>query len=91
MPTEVDAFSPQESGCVPSTPSNIYQDGFRQAMRATYLLDQLLEVLAAPESEAKQTHLQELDNSIQVFLTMTMQRFPMASGVYCGGISIAIR
>ncbi|KAL5046500.1 hypothetical protein BDW71DRAFT_64130 [Aspergillus fruticulosus] len=91
MPTEVDAFSSRENESVPSTPSNVYQDGFRQAMRATYLLDRLLGVLAAPESEIKQTHLKELDKSIQVFLTMTMQRFPMASGVYCGGISIAIR
>ncbi|KAL6230657.1 hypothetical protein BDW75DRAFT_234225 [Aspergillus navahoensis] len=91
MPTEVDAFSSRENEGVPSTPSNVYQDGFRQAMRATYLLDRLLKVLATPESDTKQTHLKELDSSIQAFLTMTMQRFPMASGVYCGGISIAIR
>ncbi|KAL4900404.1 hypothetical protein BDW74DRAFT_182733 [Aspergillus multicolor] len=91
MPKEVNAFSCRESESVPSTPSNVYQDGFRQAMRATYLLDELLEVLKAPESSTKQRHLDDLDKSIQVFLTMTMQRFPMASGVYCGGISIAIR
>ncbi|KAL4802429.1 hypothetical protein BDV18DRAFT_146724 [Aspergillus unguis] len=82
---------PYEGPSPSSRAVTVYLDGFRQATLATCLLDQMLGVLSAPSPEPNLAYLNDLDRNIQSFLTSTMHRYPVASGVHCGGITLSIR
>ncbi|KAL4923295.1 uncharacterized protein BDV17DRAFT_277412 [Aspergillus undulatus] len=91
IPNDVHDFSDSSFGCcqTDSLHSTSLINGWRQAARATCLMDQLLSAISAPE-ESPWATLEKLDKALQMFLGETIQE-AQGMTMYCLGISIAVR
>lgn len=71
--------------------TSIEMIGLRHSAHAVWLSDQVLEAVRQQDINTQLLRLETLDNSLQSFLAVVMERSKGAWGVFCGPIAMAIR
>lgn len=65
--------------------------GFGRTAQAAWLLDQVLRELSSPDPDSMLIQLENLNSTLQFFLTVVMEQCQGNWGIYCAAIATAIR
>ena len=79
------------ASALPAGATSFEMTGLRHSAHAVWLSDQVLEAIRHQDINTQLLRLETLDNSLQSFLVVVMERSKGVWGVFCGPIAMAIR